>query len=349
MHLRTRHSLTRRALALGAGIALTVGLAACGTDSAAGSGTANVTDPELRELVEAAQQEGTLTLYGVPDEAVLQALGDRFTELYGVDVEPVRLVSADLSQRFSSEADSGAPASDAILLTHSPFFGDALDKDWLSPVSEADIPDYPGDYPGEYLERDGDVPIVSLVQTSMVYNTDAVSQAPTSWKAYADPAYRGRLAIADPATSPANLAFWQLMRDEYGDDFLRAIAANRPSWQNSAVPGTQAVAAGEAVLGHPGVEAIVRNLRDSGAPVDTTVPGPSTGPEIALGLTANSEHPNAAKLFAHFVLSEEGSTLLAEESGAGSPYGTNLTEGFARPEPVSAEQEKAITQLLGTE
>ncbi|PXY21334.1 ABC transporter substrate-binding protein [Prauserella muralis] len=340
-------SIARTVTALGAAASIALGLAACG-GSPADSATADVTDPELKALVTAAQEEGTVVLYGVPDEKVLRSVADRFTELYGVEVQPVRLVSADLAQRFSSEASSGAPASDLILMTHSPFYADALQKKWLTPVSSAGIPDYPGDYPADYLLSDGDVPVVSLVPTSAVYNTDKVSAPPESWQDYADPKYRGQLAVADPATSPANLSFWQLMRDTYGDDFLRGVAANEPTWHNSAVPGTQAVAAGEDALGHPGVEAIVRNLTESGAPVKTVVPGPTTGPEIALGLTAGSEHPNAAKLFAHFVLSKEGSTLLAEVSGAGSPYGTGLPDGFERPQPVSAQQEKQIKQLLGS-
>lgn len=340
---------TRRAAILGAAIALAVTTAACGGGSSAGEGTAEVSDPALKQLVTAAQEEGTLTLYGIPDEQVLRALAEKFTELYGVQVQPVRLVSADLAQRFSSEADAQAPASDVILLTHSPFYAEALEKDWLTPLSSAGIPGYPDNYPADYLAEDGDVPIVSLVPTSLVYNTEAVTQPPSSWEAYAEQQYRGKLAIADPATSPANLAFWQLMRETYGDDFLRRIAANDPAWQNSAVPGTQAVAAGEFALGHPGVDAIVNNLRDSGAPVETTIPGPTTGPEIGLGLTANSKHPNAAKLFAHFVLSEDGSTLLAEVSGAGSPYGAGLPEGFERPAAVSEAQAAELKRLLGSE
>ncbi|WP_199432891.1 ABC transporter substrate-binding protein [Qaidamihabitans albus] len=340
-------TITERVVPIAACAVLAVTLSACGSGSA-GTGSAEVTDPALRELVTAAQEEGRLTLYGVPDEAVLRTLGKEFTELYGVEVEPVRLVSSDLSQRFSSEADAGAPASDAILLTYSEFYPDALASEWLVPMSSAGIPDYPGDYPDKYVKDDANVPVVSLVPTSAVYNTDEVAEPPTSWEDYADPRYKGRISVADPATSPANLAFWQLMRETYGDDFLRGVAANDPTWQNSAVPGTQAVAAGEDVLGHPGVEAIVRNLQQSNAPVETTIPGPTTGPEIALGLTADAQNPNAAKLFAHFLLSEEGSTLLAESSGAGSPYGAGLPEGFAVPETVSDEQAQEIKRLLGS-
>jgi iron(III) transport system substrate-binding protein len=343
------HHQRRRTPWMGAGAALLLALSACGgsddTDAPGGEG-AEADDPELQELIDAAQDEGTLTLYSVLDEHLLQSVAEEFAALYDVHIEPVRLVSADLSQRYSAEAETGSPEADAILLTHSPFFADAFDEGWLTGLSEAEVPGMPEDYPEDFLVDDGETALVSLVPTSLVYNTDEVTEEPDTWEAYAEPEYQGQLAVAEPATSPANLAFWQLMRDEYGDEFLEGVAANEPTWHNSAVPGTQAVAAGEDVLGHPGVQAIVDNLQEEGAPVEAVVPGPTTGPEIALGLSAESANPNAAALFAHYILSEEGSTHLAEISDAASPYGHGL-DTFQRPEPVSDEQEQEIEELLG--
>lgn len=332
---------------LGAGAACALALTGCGSGGGSGADPADIDDPELRELVEAAQEEGSLTLYGVPDESVLQTIAEDFTAQYDVAVEPVRLVSADLAQRYSSEAEAGEPAADVILLTHSEFYADAYDNGWLTPLSEAEVPGFPDDFPQDFLADDGETALASLVPTSMVYNTDLVSEAPDTWEAYADPEYRGEIAVAEPATSPANLAFWQLMRDEYGDGFLEGVADNEPTWNNSAVPGAQAVAAGEDALAHPGVAAIVNNLQGEGAPVEETIPGPTTGPEIALGLTADAANPNAARLFAHYVLSEEGNTFLAEESDAASAYGHGL-DTFQRPQEVSDDQAAEINQLLGT-
>ena len=344
---------TRKSIgALGAGLALTLALAACGGGGDSGGGQdvaapALASSPELEQLVAAAREDNCLTLYGVPDESALKGLTDAFTEQYDIPVSVVRLVSADLAQRFSTEAQAGAPVADLILLTHSPFYADAFAEGWLTPVDEAGVPAFPGQFPEGYTADDGATPIVQLVPTSMVYNTDLVEQAPDSWEDYADPAYRGELLFAEPTTSPANVAFWKLMRDTYGDGFLSGVAANQPSWYNSAVPATQAVAAGEGALGFPGVRSIVTSLRGSGAPVETVALTPTTGPEIALGLTANRPCGDAARLFATYVLSQEGNTYFNTLSGDISPYSPEA-ERFVRPAPVPDAEAQEIGMLLGS-
>lgn len=153
--------------------------------------------------------------------------------------------------------------------------------------------------------------------------------------------------MAEPASSPANLSFWSLMLDEYGEGFLEGVAANDPTWMNSAVNTTQGVAAGEGVLAHPGVRAIVENLKTEGVPVEAATLAPTTGPEIALGLAAEAKHPDAARLFAHYLMGEEGNTLLAEESGVLSPLDAEHVEGWHRPGPVADDVARKIEDLLG--
>lgn len=331
-----------------AGVAAALTLVGCSSaaDNNAPAPEVTVDDPALQELIEAAQEEGELTLYGIPDERVLRSLGESFSEKYGIKVNTLRLVSADLSQRYSSEAEAGSQVADAILLTHSPFFADALDKGWLAPLGESNIPEFE-DYPSDFVRNDGGAAVVSLVPTELVYNTDIVSEVPSSWEEYADPKYKDKLLFAAPNSSPANLTFWSLMIDEYGEDFLRDIAKNNPTWMNSAVVTTQGVAAGEGDLAHPGVRAIIETLQAEGAPVDAVPLGPTTGPEIALGLSASSPNPNAGKLFAHYMLTQEGSEALAKESGAGSPFGLNMVDGWVSPGKTDPEVEAKINELLG--
>lgn len=311
-----------------------------------GAGEADQESSELDQLVAAAQEEGSLTFYSVPDESIAQGISEEFTDRYDIEVEFVRLVTADLAQRFSAEASSGAPAADMILVTDSPFLTEAFGEGWLTPINEAGLPDY-GEFPEEFIVRDGATAIVSINPTVLGYNTDIVAEEPEDWTVLADPEWSGQIAMSDPTTSVANLFFWDLIRQTYGDEFLEEIAANEPMFTAGAVPSAQSVGAGEVAFGVPAVSAIYENLAGEGAPVAYASPEVTTGAEVAVGIAAEAENPNAARLFAHFLLTQEGADLLNLPYGTASPYGGNLPAEYSRPDPSALEREELIYDLLG--
>ncbi|MCC9192108.1 ABC transporter substrate-binding protein [Arthrobacter sp. zg-Y916] len=329
--------------------AASLALSAC---SSAGGDTdvseATNLDAETQALVDEAKAAGTVTLYGMVEESALRQLAADFKAAYGITVEPLRLVSSDLTQRFSSEADSGSSPADLIMLTDSPFYDEALEKEWLLPFSEAEIPgSLIEEFPAELYTHDGNTPIISMVPTEMAYNTDLVASAPTSWEEYAKPEHKGKIQIAEVDSSPANIAFWSLMRSEYGDGFLEDIAANTPVLSGGAVPGTQAVAAGESAIAHPGVLAVVKSLQGSGAPVEISSPSPTTGPEVGLGLVNNSPNPAGAKLLAAFLMSKDGNQRFNEVVSQISPYDSEGMAGFTRVRDIEMSDAPELKTLLG--
>lgn len=333
----------RQAVAIGA---VAVLLSACGGDSTEPS-SAFSGDPEYQALVDEAKAAGPVTFYSMIDESALRTISESFTEKYGVEVEPVRLVTADLIQRYSAEASSGKTVADVLLLTDSPFFADAVGSGWITPFNELDLPGPETAFPEAFVGNDGATPIVSLIPTDTVINTDNVSDPPTTWEDYADPKFKGKLMLAEPDSSPANASFWSLMRQTYGDGFLQDVAANEPRWMNSAVPVTQAVAAGEAEMGHPGVAAIFNNLKAQGAPLELVQLSPTTGPEAALAVSASSPNPAGAKLLASYLTGEEGNQLLNDETSAVSPFDDSADERFTRTKDIESVDAAEIRSLLG--
>lgn len=336
------------ALVIAAALAFT---ACSGSGDDSGNAEANQAgdfDEETQALVNEAQEAGSVTLYSMVEESALREVASEFEAQYDITVEPVRLVSADLTQRFSSEASSGSSPADIVMVTDSPFYDDALDEGWITPFDEVELPEsLAGDFPEDLYTRDGNTPMVSFVPTDMVYNTDAVESAPTSWEIYADPEYAGELQLAEVDSSPANVAFWSLMRNEYGDEFLENIAENEPSVSGGAVPGTQAVAAGEDALGHPGVLPVVESLKESGAPVEVASLTPTTGPEVGLALAENSPNPAGAKLLAAYLMSEEGNLHLNDAASQISPFDPEGLERFTRTTDVEMSDAEELKSLLG--
>lgn len=327
-------------------VALSVILAGCAGGDEPGGGGGEVADGSLEELIAAAQDEGVLTFYLTPPESTAQKLADAFAEKYDIEAAFVRLTGGELANRYQAEADAGAVVADVVMPSYGDFVVSALEDGTLVDLDEAGIPDY-DQYPeaGRELE-DGAVAIVQTTPSAISWNTDALGDipAPESFEDLADPAYAGKLLLTDPSSSPAYLQFWTLMLDTYGEETVQAIADNAKQLFPSVVPMTEALSAGEGAVTGPNVGGVVAGAAANGAPVDLALPEVTTGPEIVLGISADAPSPNAARLFAHFVLSEEGQEIINAAPGDVSPYEEDeMPAGFSR---VSLEDAFANEELI---
>jgi iron(III) transport system substrate-binding protein len=349
MALRTRLGAVLAAAAL-------LGLTACGGGDggdAAADDAAKSGNKPLADLITKAREEGSVTFYSVPPEDVAQALADAFTEKYGIDASFVRLTAAPLAQRFSAEAEAGRPGADMIMVSNSPFYADGVAKKWLTPLPDADIPDYPAGLPDDFVLADKGTAVVQVQPSGFGYNTDQVSEqdAPKDWPDLLDPKWKGKILMANPKSSPAYVDFWYMIEQEYGIDYLTDLRAQVARFYDGTVPLTEAMAAGEGAITVPNVTSAVQPAKDKGAPVAINVPSLTNGPEIVAGIAAKAQHPNAARLFTHFVLSEEGNRILNSQPGSVSPYDeSSMPAKFTRVNHAdAAKKEKEILSALGAD
>ena len=70
----------------------------------------------------------------------------------------------------------------------------------------------------------------------------------------------------------------------------------------------------------PGVPSILQPLVDRGAPLAMNMPGVTTGPEAVIGITKDARNPNAARLFAYWLLTPGGQAALNADPGSVSPW-----------------------------
>ena len=77
-------------------------------------------------------------------------------------------------------------------------------------------------------------------------------------------------------------------------------------------------------------------------------PEASTGPEIVPGLAAKAAHPNAARLFVHYLMSKEGNAKLNAMPGSGSPLDpSSLPARYTFNRELSGLDAPRIHSLLG--
>lgn len=336
---------TRRWLPIGSvALALTLFATACG----GGGGSAG---SEGGDLVEAAQNEGIVTWYvSIPDEPV-QAAAAAFEEEYGIPVEVVRMGSPVLAQRYSTERDSGQSVGDLVTIPEAHVLDEYLEKGWIRELP-ADQVENMADWPEEALHKDAYF-LVNSQPIGVAYNTDKLSASDVeSWEDLLDPKLKGEIDTADPQSFLSWTELLRLLKEEYGEEFLEGLADNDIKKVDSAIPGTQQVAAGESLATFPSLPSVVNPLKESGAPVELAYLAPTTGVEQYTAVAEGSPHPNAALLFANFLMSEKGQIALNEGFGI-SPLGElegtlPEPEGYVTPDlSLALEEQDHLNELLG--
>jgi iron(III) transport system substrate-binding protein len=336
---------TRRWLPIGSvALALTLFATACG----GGGGSAG---SEGGDLVEAAQNEGIVTWYvSIPDEPV-QAAAAAFEEEYGIPVEVVRMGSPVLAQRYSTERDSGQSVGDLVTIPEAHVLDEYLEKGWIRELP-ADQVENMADWPEEALHKDAYF-LVNSQPIGVAYNTDKLSASDVeSWEDLLDPKLKGEIDTADPQSFLSWTELLRILKEEYGEEFLEGLADNDIKKVDSAIPGTQQVAAGESLATFPSLPSVVNPLKESGAPVELAYLAPTTGVEQYTAVAEGSPHPNAALLFANFLMSEKGQIALNEGFGI-SPLGElegtlPEPEGYVTPDlSLALEEQDHLNELLG--
>jgi iron(III) transport system substrate-binding protein len=337
-------------------------IAACGGGSKGGSGSSGGTSPtpsaastsaapsagpssgpssgsSSGDLEAAAKKEGSLLFYASVTESSAKALAEAFGKKYGIDTQVLRITSAQLADRFSAEAAAGAPAADAVLISRTGFTTEAISKGYLTPLKDAGIPGYPGDLPTQFIKDDEGTAVVMVQAAGIGYNTDLVKGAdiPKSWSDLLDPKWKGKIGVADPKSSASYVAEWNTVAQGVGDDFLSKIGAQKLKSYASGAPAAQALAAGEIAFNPMTLSSLVKEPKSKGAPVDIVVPDLTSGAEVVLGIAAKAKHPNAARLFAQYALSQEGAKVLADAAGEISPYdASKLPKDYHSPDLATA-------------
>lgn len=340
----------RKRLQLAGLIVFAMILAACGGgDDASGGDTDVAAASSLEELIAAAQEEGSLVYYVAPSGFDAEPV-EGFEEKYGITVEATRLPSTDLAPRYSAEIDADAPTADVVVTTVDGFVADARDQGWMVGLDEANIPGFPWEFPENFVQE-GQV-IVQLRPWGIAWNTDlvAANEAPEAFEDLLDERWQGQILHPDPESSKGYQDLYNHLWEELGDDFIQGLVAQDLVFYDSGAPMLEALAAGEGAIGGVVSGAQVLDAQERGAPLEMTYPDLTVANVVEVGLTADehNNHPNAARLFVHWLMSEEGSQVASEAVGVPSLYEPEVSE-YVLPEEYSEERaEEIITTLRGS-
>jgi iron(III) transport system substrate-binding protein len=264
--------------------------------------------------VEAAKKEGKVVWYTSTPIEDAQRIVELFQKETGVRVEMFRSGGSAILRRFQQEIGTGRIAVD--VLTHSdPAAADALTKKGLfvafKPANFDKIPDAAKDKNGHHIAQ-------RLNLMTIYLRHDKVTRAdePKTWTDLLDPKYRGKMVTTDPSYTALQVSVVGMMAKLRGWSFYDKLRQN----ELMIVQGNQQVSEmlrrGERVIAAGGLDSYAADDRREGHPIKTLYP--NDGVFVIPSPTAvvkGSPNPNAAKLFAEFMIGDAVQQMFPAQGG----------------------------------
>jgi iron(III) transport system substrate-binding protein len=261
-----------------------------------------------------AKGEGKVIWYTSTPIEQGQKIADAFQKETGIKVEMFRSGGSAILRRFQQEMDAGRVAVD--VLTHSePPAAKALGKKGLfmafKPANFDKVPDAAKDANGLFVGQ-------RLNMMTHYLRSDKVAAAdePRTWDDLLDPKYKGKLVMTDPSFTSLQVSVVGTMAKARGWGFYEKLRGN----DVMIVQGNQQVSdmlkRGERLIAVGALDSYAADLKKEGHPVKTLYP--SDGVFVIPSPTSvvkGSPNPNAAKLFAQFMIGDIAQKIFPADGG----------------------------------
>lgn len=298
-------------------------------------------------LYDAARKEGGLVWAEVPLEYNKAAARDFEKRYPGVKVTLLTLGGTQIVQRFKMDKAAGKEEVDCLSSGLTEAYPDLRRKGWLAPL--AGLPGWKA-RPAAERDPNGSYFYYANFEVVLMWNTTLVNDAdaPKTVRELAEPRWKGRVVMFDPTSAGVAVPLyrWTVSVLGLGLDWVRALKADDVLLAANAAQMDEAVASGRrAVALTRDVEAFAAKKR--GAPVAFRVPADGRMlHRMPLAINAAAPHPNAARLFAAWLLSPEAKKALAGE-GTGGPAAKNAPAAWSLDaEKVSPEETKSFVDSV---
>jgi len=281
--------------------------------------------PMIDKYYEAAKKEGKLVLYGVGNATLYNPVRDAFQKRFpGIELVGVDQRGRESREKVLAEQQSKNYVAD-VVISGTDTQAELITLGYTEQYAPADI----GSIIPTLVPTGGQAVPRTLTVFTITVNTNLVppDQEPKTWLDVLDPKWKGKLAMDDPRGSGPGGTILSGIEYLYGQDIDQKLAEQNPFFATQAGPIWEALDRGEYAIflssGHPDV---IENRRN-GAPVKQIKPTDGVGlTPINQALLKNAPHPNAAKLWLEWSLSEEGQNLLAQQGYAVVRQGIKATE-----------------------
>ena len=269
------------------------------------------------DLIAAAQEEGTLVVYGSCEEDYLAAACENFESLYGIKVQYQRLSTGEVQAKI--EEENGNPSADVWFGGTTDPYNVVAKEGLLEPYEAVNASHLISD---TYRDADGNWYGIYKGILGFMVNRDELDrlglEEPQDWEDLLDEKYQGLIWLSNYNTAGTAKLVINTMIQKFGHDegiqYLVDLDKNIEVYTKSGSGPSKNVGTGECTIGigflHDGITQIVDNGYGN---IDLIIP--SSGTSFEVGATAifkGCEHPEAAKLWIEYALSPDCVELAAQ-------------------------------------
>jgi iron(III) transport system substrate-binding protein len=298
--------------------------------SAAAAQTDQGQPAEWDKIVEAAQKEGKVVVSIPPSRKLRRAMEVAFIRRYGIGIEFVSARSSASIQKIISETKAGIQYVDLHVGGAESAVTGLLAENALDPLATyfvlPEVKD-PNQWWGGHIWVDNAKRFIyafaAYQSVSLWCNPNEYK--PAEFQSFDDllnPALHGKIGISDPRMPGSGNSMWSYMLSVKGEDYLKNLVAQKLFVARdlrllgaNLSSGKLAVALG---IGYSELLPFIK----AGSPV-VLLPYPkeglyTTGGYGHLMVIKNPPHPNAAKVFANWLLGRDGQELFGRTMTVGS-------------------------------
>lgn len=265
------------------------------------------------EVVKAAEKEGRLVWYTNQRAAGIEPLLKKFRVAYPkIQTEAVRIGSNPLMERFTTEFNAGRHQADVVTTFFDERLLAGLKQGWMAQWSP---PEWGKNYRPEY-NLDNMLFTLSHAREAIVWNKNLVkdADAPKEWAELFDSKWKGKVGV-NPAWRAIPIcqliAFWE---DKLGlGDTATKLKQNDAFFFEGSGGAIQALIRGDVHVVQL-TDDVLNPLLEDGAPIGVHYPVSGTTTSATVNFVAkNAPHPNAAKVFLNWLMSESGQLEMQTE------------------------------------
>ncbi|MCC7347595.1 MAG: ABC transporter substrate-binding protein [Variibacter sp.] len=271
----------------------------------------------LLPLIEGAKKEGVLSYWDtIIQPETNDALAAAFRKHYGLPasfkVNYTLSVTTALITRVDQELNAGQVTIDVGAVASPTWVFELIAAGHIQQYASPEYAHYKAAFDGG-LGQNGYFAFNGAYMFVPMWSEDHLKFSGKSYKDVITAVPPGRLSVGDATKSATYLATFHGQRQLLGDDFFRELAKRKPPFPLRSELIAARLVSGEDLMAWSGMPTRAYQYNQKGGKLKFMMPeeGVVMMPQSMFAL-AKAPHPNAAKLWIDFVLSEEGQSILVK-------------------------------------